>query len=61
MYPRSNISKTPLMLFNSVGVIDSGYRSVCGAFHNISGDDEPFVVEQYTRLYQICALICVQS
>ena len=26
MYPRSSISKTPLRLSNSVGVIDSGYR-----------------------------------
>jgi dUTP pyrophosphatase len=56
MYPRSSISKTPLMLANSVGVIDSGYRgNIIGAFRNISGDDEPFVVEQYTRLLQICA------
>tara|TARA_E500000178_G_C16972039_1_gene731411 strand:- start:157 stop:714 length:558 start_codon:yes stop_codon:yes gene_type:complete len=56
MYPRSSISKTPLMLANSVGVIDSGYRGdIIGAFRNISGGDEPFVVEQYTRLLQICA------
>ena len=56
MYPRSSISKTPLMLANSVGVIDSGYRgSIIGAFRNISGGPEPFVVEQYTRLLQICA------
>ena len=26
LYPRSSISKTPLALRNSVGVIDSGYR-----------------------------------
>jgi len=26
LFPRSSISKTPLMLRNSVGVIDSGYR-----------------------------------
>ena len=56
MYPRSSISKTPLMLANSVGVIDSGYRgNIIGAFRNISGNSQPFVVEQYTRLLQICA------
>ena len=26
LYPRSSISKTPLILANSVGIIDSGYR-----------------------------------
>ena len=56
MYPRSSISKTPLMLANSVGVIDSGYRgNIIGAFRNISGGSQPWVVEQYTRLLQICA------
>ena len=44
------------MLANSVGVIDSGYRGdIIGAFRNISGDNKSFVVEQYTRLLQICA------
>jgi len=55
-YPRSSISKTPLMLANSVGIIDSGYRgSIIGAFRNISSGQEPYVVKQYTRLLQICA------
>jgi len=55
-YPRSSISKTPLMLANSVGIIDSGYRGpIIGAFRNISYDKEPYVVEQNARLLQICA------
>lgn len=54
MYPRSSISKTPLMLANSAGIIDSGYRGdLIGAFRNLGG--EPYVVEQHTRLLQICA------
>ena len=32
LYPRSSIYKTPLMLANSVGIIDSGYRGwICSA------------------------------
>ena len=54
MYPRSSISKTPLMLANSAGIIDSGYRGdLIGAFRNLSG--EPYAVEQHTRLLQVCA------
>ena len=38
MYPRSSISKTPLRLANSVGIIDSGYRGNLGAkFDEIEG------------------------
>ena len=37
LYPRSSISKTPLRLANSVGIIDSGYRgSIMAVFDNIS-------------------------
>jgi dUTP pyrophosphatase len=44
---------TPLMLANSVGIIDSGYRGpIIGAFRNVS---HTYVVDQYTRLLQICA------
>jgi dUTP pyrophosphatase len=52
-YPRSSISKTPLMLANSVGIIDSGYRGpIIGAFRNVS---HTYVVDRYTGLLQICA------
>lgn len=53
MYPRSSISKTPLILANHVGIIDAGYRgNLIGAFRNLSDDN--YVVEKDTRLLQIC-------
>ena len=53
MYPRSSISKTPLMLANHVGIIDSGYRgNLIGAFRNLSLNT--YTVEKHTRLLQIC-------
>jgi len=52
MYPRSSISKTPLILANHVGIIDSGYRgNLIGAFK--SSDSSPYTVEKHTRLLQI--------
>ena len=56
LYPRSSMSKTPLMLANQTGIIDSGYRgNIIGAFRNISGGPQSFLVEKHTRLLQICA------
>jgi dUTP pyrophosphatase len=56
MYPRSSISKTPLMLANHTGIIDAGYRgTIIGAFRNLNGESIPYMVEQYSRLTQICA------
>jgi dUTP pyrophosphatase len=53
VYPRSSISKTPLMLANHTGIIDSGYRgSLIGAFRSFSNNE--YVVEEGTRLLQIC-------
>jgi len=54
LYPRSSISKTPLRMANSVGIIDAGYRgSLMVALDNIS--DEPYCIEAGQRLFQICA------
>ena len=54
MYPRSSLSKTPLLLANHVGIIDSGYRgNLISAFRNLS--DSEYVIEKHTRLMQICA------
>ena len=37
MLPRSSISKTPMILANSVGLIDAGYRGeIIAAVHNLS-------------------------
>lgn len=52
IYPRSSISKTPLMLANHVGIIDSGYRGdLIGAFRCL---EKEYNVESNTRLLQIC-------
>lgn len=54
VYPRSSISKTPLRLANSVGIIDSGYRGqLIAKVDNISKED--YVVEKHQRLFQICS------
>ena len=53
MYARSSISKTPLMLANHVGVIDSGYRGILmAAFRNLDLLSD-FKIEKNTRLVQI--------
>lgn len=58
LYPRSSLSKTPLLLANHVGIVDSGYRgSVIGAFKWLpppSSKINHYVVESGTRLLQIC-------
>ena len=54
MYPRSSISKTPLRLANSVGIIDSGYRGELQApVDNFSC--QKYIVEEGQRLFQICS------
>jgi len=63
LYARSSISKTPLMVANHVGIVDSGYRgNLIGAvrlLYSSSGGSSSnlsntYVVEKYTRLFQIC-------
>lgn len=62
VHPRSSISKTPLMLANHTGIIDSGYRgSLIGAFRMLpvtqsmaTNNIDPYVVDKYSRLLQIC-------
>lgn len=52
LYPRSSISKTPLMMTNSVGIIDKGYRGLIMApVRNFSTSD--YLVERGTRLFQL--------
>ena len=56
LYPRSSISRTPIRMSNSVGIIDSGYRGeLMVVVDNINIDGEPFVIKKGTRLFQICA------
>ena len=52
MLPRSSLSKTPLRLANSVGLIDAGYRGTLLAAVDAKA---PHFVEADTRLFQIAA------
>jgi len=53
LYPRSSISKTPLMMANSVGIIDHGYRgNIMAKVFNTS--DVPYQINRGDRLFQIC-------
>jgi dUTP pyrophosphatase len=62
VYPRSSMSKTPLMLANHTGIIDSGYRgNLMAAVRWIPAlplqkvDSPPnYVIQKETRLFQIC-------
>lgn len=64
LYPRSSLSKTPLRLANSVGIIDAGYRGhIMGMFDLITTRDctigadgkISYLIAPYTRIAQICA------
>jgi len=71
LYPRSSISKTPLRLANSVGIIDAGYRGDIMAaltyvptvshFMEINNtqsldlEKNAFVLSAGTRIVQICS------
>jgi dUTP pyrophosphatase len=51
LIPRSSISKTPLRLANSIGLLDSGYRgSVLAAVDVL----RPYDITHGQRLFQIC-------
>ena len=53
LLPRSSISKTPLRLANSVGLIDPTYRgNLMAALENTSPSD--ITVHAGTRLMQVC-------
>ena len=56
MVPRSSISKTPLMMSNHVGIIDSGYRgNLLAAVRYLPGhSDTSYMLEAKTRLFQVC-------
>ena len=53
LLPRSSISKTPLRLANSVGLIDPTYRgTLMAALENTSSGD--ITIHAGTRLMQVC-------
>ena len=52
LLPRSSISKTPLRMANSIGLIDGGYRGeIMAVCDNIK--DYEYKLESGTRLFQI--------
>lgn len=55
LFPRSSISKTPLRLANSIGLIDGGYRGeLVGMVDNIY--DEDFHLKRGERYFQLVAV-----
>ena len=60
LYPRSSLSKTPLRLANSTGIIDSGYRGDIGGYFDVkpgiySEESIEYEIASGARLLQICA------
>ncbi len=55
LIPRSSISKTPLRMSNSIGLIDGGYRGeIIGMVDNIKSED--YQVSAGDRLFQLVAM-----
>lgn len=53
--PRSSISKTPMRLSNSVGIIDSGYRGEIMAVVDVIDHNKiPYELNAIDRHFQIC-------
>lgn len=59
LYPRSSISKTPLRLSNSIGIIDSGYRgNIIAKVDNYCAiwlNRNEYCLNKFERLFQICS------
>ena len=55
LMPRSSISKTPLRMSNSIGLIDGGYRGeIIAMVDNIKAED--YAVSAGDRLFQLVAM-----
>ena len=55
LFPRSSISKTPLRMSNSIGLIDGGYRGeIMASCDNIKNFN--YRVEKGQRLFQLVAV-----
>lgn len=55
LMPRSSISKTPLRLANSIGLIDPNYRGNIKAAVDHRGSD-PYTIKKGDRLFQLVAM-----
>ena len=57
LFPRSSISKTPLRMSNSIGLIDGGYRGeIIAMCDNIK--DFEYTIREGQRLFQLVAQDC---
>ena len=57
LFPRSSISKTPLRMSNSIGLIDGGYRGeIMASCDNVKDDN--YVAKKGERLFQLVAANC---
>ena len=57
LFPRSSISKTPLRMSNSIGLIDGGYRGeIMASCDNVK--DANYVAKKGQRLFQLVAANC---
>ena len=56
LFPRSSVSKTPLRMANSVGVIDSGFTGEIKVPLYNTSDVEIRDIEQYERIAQLVVL-----
>jgi dUTP pyrophosphatase len=55
LFPRSSISKTPLRLSNSIGLIDGGYRGeIMASCDNIK--EFEYIVKKGDRLFQLVSI-----
>lgn len=53
LFPRSSITKTPLIMANSIGVMDLPYRGeLIACVRNLS--NKPYVLKKGTSLFQLC-------
>ena len=60
LVPRSSISKTPLRMSNSIGVIDAGYRgNIIAKVDNIK--NEKYTIKAGTKLFQIVPAIVTED
>jgi deoxycytidine triphosphate deaminase len=54
LYPRSSLSKTPLILANGTGIIDSGYRGhIMAKVHNLKSN--LVCLNEGDKYFQLCA------
>lgn len=55
VYPRSSFARSPLILSNKVGIIDSGCRDyLFGSFKLLSDDKKEHTIKKHSKLLQIC-------